>query len=392
MSIMNKLKIIVFLLLTGNYIQAQNVANYATIDKQTYNYFIEKDWKSVVSVGNRAITEGVDYYYLRYRIGVAFYELKQYRAAITHFEKALVFNEFDAVSKEYLYYAYLFSERYYDAEKLSATFNKPLKKQLNIKPSPLITTIITEGGIKLANYDSLKTLSFASIGIGHKLGDNGITAFHNLSTVNQTVYYGKISQNEYYLNVNIPLKNRLTIQPVVHLIDLTLNSTNKYVNSFHRTDFLAGVQVTKGFNLFDITLNASQSNLYNKSQTQIGVGINYYPLLNNQLVLSASGTFQKDSTTNSTLFQVGVKYRPTNKLELSAHYFSGNALNTNELNGYLVNNSYDVLKDRIGIMARFNATNHLTIYGLGQLENRTESYYKVAYKNTTVAVGLQWTF
>jgi tetratricopeptide (TPR) repeat protein len=380
------------ILLISNCLEAQSVANYPAIDKQTYYAFIEKDWATVIDVGQKALKEGIDYGYLRYRLGIAFYELKQYRFAIQHLEKAVELNEFDDLSKEYLYYAYLFSERFSDAEKLANTFSKALKKRINRTVSPLISTVLIDGGVKLSSFDSLKTMSFASFGIGHKIGEKGASAFHNLSTVNQQVYYGKISQNEYNLTVNIPLKNSLTIQPNVHLIDLNLVSSSPYVNSFHRTDFLVAAQISKGFDLFDLIVNASQSNLYNKSQTQLGVGINYFPLSNNQLVLSANGTFQKDSTISTFLYQIGVRYKATNQLELSANYYAGNALNTNELNGYLVNNSYDILKDRIGLKMRFFPTNHVIIYALGQLENRTESYYKVAYKNTTLAAGLQYVF
>jgi tetratricopeptide (TPR) repeat protein len=390
-SIMNKIKCVIFIWLIGSQLQAQNAADYEKIDKQTYDFFIEKDWQQVINVGRQAITEGVDYYNLRYRIGVAFYEQKQFRAAISHFEKALIFNEFDETSKEYLYYAYLSSERFSDAEKLAKTMRKDTQKRLKIKPAPLLSTLITEGGIKAPNFDSLKIMTFVGVGLGHRIGDVA-TAFHNFSNVSQTVYYGKITQKEYYLGVTIPLKNGLTIQPVVHLIDLNLASTSAYVSSFHRTDFLAAVQATKSLDLADVRVNASLSNFYNKQQIQFGVGLTYYPLLNNQLALVANGTFQKDSAATAFIVQVGARYRPTPKLELSAHYYSGGGLNPNEMNGFLVNNSYDVLANRIGVMARYATTNQLSVYALGQFENRTESYYQKVYQNVTLAAGLQWVF
>lgn len=388
---MKRLKLLIFTLLMACQMQAQNTADYVKIDKETYDALIKKDWKKVTTIGQAALTEGVDYYYLRYRIGVAFYEMKQYRAAIPHFEKALIFNDFDEVSKEYLYYSYLFSEQYYDAERVSKTFRKATKKKLNIQPPPFLTTATAELGTKLPTFDSLRAMTFTSIGIGHRIADVA-TAFHNFSTVNQTVYYGKVAQKQYYLGVTVPLKNGFSIQPVFHLIDLNLTSTSQYVSSFHRTDFLGAVQVSKHFTFFDASVNASQSNLYNKSQTQVGAGVTVYPQLNNQLALSANATWQKDSTVSTVLFQLAARYRPTAQWELSAHFYSGNALNVNEINGFLVNNSYDVLKNRLGAMARFYATKNLSVYALGQFENRTESYYQVNYQNMALGVGLQWLF
>ena len=274
---------------------------------------------------------------------------------------------------------------------MSNGFSKASKKRLNIKPPSFLTLATAELGTKIPNFDSLKGMTFTGIGVGHRLGDVA-TAFHNFSTVNQTVYYGKVAQKQYYLGVTIPLKNGFSIQPAFHLIDLNLTSTSAYVSSFHRTDFLGVVQVSKRFTFFDASINASQSNLYNKSQTQIGAGITVYPLFNNQLALSANATWQKDSTVSTVLFQLAARYRPTPQWELSGHLYSGNALNVNEINGYLVNNSYDVLKNRIAAMVRYYATKNLSVYALWQLENRTESYYKVNYKNVTLGVGLQWTF
>lgn len=388
---MKRFKLLIFTLLVACQLQAQKVADYVQIDKQTYDAFIKKDWKLVTAIGQAALTEGVDYYYLRYRIGVAFYERGQYRAAIPHLEKALIFNDFDEVSREYLYYSYLFSERFSEAERVSKTFNKAEKKRLNIHQPPFLTTAMVELGTKLPTFDSLRAMTFTSIGVGHRIGDVA-TAFHNFSTVNQTVYYGKVAQKQYYLGVTVPLKNGFSIQPVFHLIDLNLTSTSPYVSSFHRTDFLGAVQILKHFTLFDASINASQSNLYNESQTQVGVGVTVYPLRNNQLAMSSNATWQKDSTVSTVLFQLSARYRPTTQWELSAHFYSGNALNVNELNGFLVNNSYDVLRNRFGAMARFNATKNLSVYALGQFENRTESYYEVVYQNITLGIGLQYLF
>ena len=388
---MKRLKLLIFMLFVACQLQAQKAADYVQIDKQTYDAFIKKDWKQVTTIGQTAITEGVDYYFLRYRIGVAFYERGQYRSAIPHLEKALIFNGFDEVSREYLYYSYLFSERFSDAERVSKTFSKATKKRLKIYPPPFLTTATAELGTKLPSFDSLRAMTFTGIGVGHRIGDVA-TAFYNFSTVNQTVYYGKVAQKQYYLGVNVPLKNGFSIQPAFHLIDLNLTSTSPYVSSFHRTDFLGAVQVLKHFTMFDASVNASQSNLYNKYQTQVGAGITVYPQLNNQLALSANATWQKDSTVSTVLFQLSARYRPTPQWELSAHFYSGNALNVNELNGFLVNNSYDVLKNRFGAMVRFNATKNLSIYALGQFENRAESYYKVVYQNMTLGIGLQYLF
>jgi hypothetical protein len=74
--------------------------------------------KKLIETGKAAIQSEIDYYYLRMRVGIAYYEKKNYASASQHFEKALEFNSADVIAKEYLYYSYLFSGREIAARRL----------------------------------------------------------------------------------------------------------------------------------------------------------------------------------------------------------------------------------------------------------------------------------
>jgi len=110
-------------------VQGQAVMNFSSLDKQTYGLYLDKNWKDLVSLGKKGLDNGFDYFYLRMRIGIAYYELGNYRRAIPHFRKALVFNSKDQYANEYLYYSYLFSGRKADAINLSEKFTPKLKKK-----------------------------------------------------------------------------------------------------------------------------------------------------------------------------------------------------------------------------------------------------------------------
>ena len=120
-----------FILLTV--VQGQVVMNFTSLDQQTYELYLDKNWKDLVSLGKNGLDNGFDYFYLRMRIGIAYYELGNYHRAIPHFRKALVFNSKDLFANEYLYYSYLFSGRKADAINLSEKFTEKLKKKLGIK-------------------------------------------------------------------------------------------------------------------------------------------------------------------------------------------------------------------------------------------------------------------
>ena len=57
-------------------------------DIKTYQNFIDGDWDLLIQEGNQALKQGLDFYYLRYRLGVAYYMKKNYIKALKHFEQA----------------------------------------------------------------------------------------------------------------------------------------------------------------------------------------------------------------------------------------------------------------------------------------------------------------
>ena len=91
-------------------VHGQAVMNFTSLDKQTYELYLDKNWKDLISLGKNGLEKGFDYFYLRMRIGIAYYELANYHRAIPHFRKAQLFNSKDQFANEYLYYSYLFRD------------------------------------------------------------------------------------------------------------------------------------------------------------------------------------------------------------------------------------------------------------------------------------------
>ena len=55
-----------------------NSQSFIKIDSATYAQYLAGDWSTLVHEGKQAISQGVDYYYLRMRVGIAFYEMKNW--------------------------------------------------------------------------------------------------------------------------------------------------------------------------------------------------------------------------------------------------------------------------------------------------------------------------
>ncbi len=124
------LKILLLVLIFPGFLAAQQENYNATVDAKTYDYFIKSDWKNLRETGYSAINSGIDFYYLRLRMGISYYNAENYMSAIPHFEKALYFRNKDTLTLEYLYYSYLFSGLQSDANLTAEKFPVRLKEKV----------------------------------------------------------------------------------------------------------------------------------------------------------------------------------------------------------------------------------------------------------------------
>lgn len=76
---------IVFFVLAVNGVNAQDTLTSATVNQKTFQLFTDKNWTELIKFGNQAINKGYDYYYLQLRVGIAYYEKKNYALAEGYF-------------------------------------------------------------------------------------------------------------------------------------------------------------------------------------------------------------------------------------------------------------------------------------------------------------------
>ncbi|MEI7980247.1 MAG: hypothetical protein WCI71_01250 [Bacteroidota bacterium] len=127
---------------------AADKPDFTKTDQLTYRLYQEKKWDSLIIVGKQALRQHFDYYYLRVRMGIAFYERGQFITAINQFSSALEFNKTDPVALEYLYFCYINSNRTADAYSLVPSMSPEMKTHLKISP-PVIEEVHVEGGANL---------------------------------------------------------------------------------------------------------------------------------------------------------------------------------------------------------------------------------------------------
>jgi len=129
--------LLVFIICSPMLLIAQNKIDYQSIDSSTYILYINKDWKSLIQTSKLGLKNGIDYYYLRMRKGIASFESAKYLTSNSDFEKAVEFNRYDKIANEYLYYSLLRSGRLKRATKLASGFPPSWQNEWKTKNKPL---------------------------------------------------------------------------------------------------------------------------------------------------------------------------------------------------------------------------------------------------------------
>ena len=226
-------KYLVFILfIVGLPFMAVSGNDFKSVDETTYRLYEEKKWDSLIVVGKQALRDNIDYYFLRMRLGIAFYSKTKYIPAAEHFRKATVFNSQDPVAWEYLYSSYVLANR--NNEALAVVKMMPTGIQEKYKSNKKFVEMISfEGGPTFSSDNNKK---------------------NNLDIMSQPAPYGEqdLYGNNYYgqLGLLMNLSNRVNLKVAYNYLNFSktkyfqytqyeniLDSVSRYpwgyVNNYH---------------------------------------------------------------------------------------------------------------------------------------------------------------
>lgn len=136
---LNKIIYILIFSLIGTALYSQSTI--AQYDSTTYMQYRLANWKQLIKTGKEANKKGITFYYLSYRMGIAYYEQHNFAKAIPYFEKVLETNTLDPFVYNYLYYSYLETSQYRKAEALKKAVPAHLKVSFNTAKESTIQSI-----------------------------------------------------------------------------------------------------------------------------------------------------------------------------------------------------------------------------------------------------------
>jgi len=109
---------------------SQQSLSYAYVDSLTYSLYLSKEYKSLQKHGTKALKNNIDFYYLRMRLGISYYEQNNYERALKHFRAAREMNPADTIMREYLYFSLLYTLRKEEAKELADNFPESMKVRI----------------------------------------------------------------------------------------------------------------------------------------------------------------------------------------------------------------------------------------------------------------------
>ncbi|MDD3876814.1 MAG: hypothetical protein PHT69_09345 [Bacteroidales bacterium] len=441
---MQRLIFIFFLFFSSIQINyAQSLYNFTDVDSLTYRFYNEQKWDSLILFSKQAIENNIDYYYLRMRTGIAYYELKSFRKSAKQFEQALKFNSVDVVASEYLYFSYIFSGQNEKAVLLSNSFPLSLKEKLKLDKFKLIDEVYIEGGPTLGNNPYIERngpnnnqniilkedeltndVRYFSLGLRHRLTKR-ISIFHSASTIDIgktqifDVYDGQITndyrifQRQYYINAGIYLGKGFIITPAYHLINVNYdklefsfdNNDKLFLEqiNYNPNEHVFSLSLKKDIGNFDVTLNGSYAKLNNNIFTQEGITFTFFPKSNLNYYINLPFVFQQNSMRQNIIIDPMIGIRLNNKIWVEGNYTFGHLNNYVEKNAYIVYNINDNILSRKGLSLLFNINKNIQfslIYQHLKKENtrlivEKDKEPKIIntkyFINHTIIGGIKWT-
>ena len=430
----------------------QTVMNYTSLDKQTYELYLEKNWKDLVSLGKNGLDNGIDYFYLRMRIGIAYYELGNYRRAIPHFRKALVFNSKDQYANEYLYYSYLFSGHNADAINLSEKLTAKLKKKLEIgkvtglKGFSVYNTYSfntnqeklddfnfpadtsTNGWQNVMRNYNLLQLNFKHIvtpklRLSHGYGYLIKQRYHFFQDEGTSGLYPEetYKQIQIYVSGNLLVSHGFTAGLTLHYINLRplayyeTGSTggwqpgSTYAYTSPSNNFAGYFSLNKNLGLFSIGIGLGAANLNDNIQFQKDLNLSVFPLGNLNFYLVSKATHHSDflnldNPVNKWIFEQKIGIKIFNPVWIEFYGSFGEKSDFIDHNGTVIYNEFNPLTGNKGfnlIIAPEKTRTQLYLNYRNQTIRSSFNYYSDNTINTindtdsntqTITGGIKWNF
>ena len=420
---------------------SQEITNTQSIDQKTFELYENEKWKELIEVGKLAIKDNIDFYYLQYRMGIAYYGLKNYRKAIPYFEKVLEQQAQDKTAQEYLYYSYLFSGMEEDARVFANSFDSEMQGKLLLCDTDLIVNgvgfeykkyLFDDYSLSLNTNDTIeqrlrKDLDYFNLNLTHH-SKKKFTLYQSFSYLlgsnlvfnpeyDAYKFDESVRQFQYYLTGSWNLDKGSNLKVGFHYINTKLEALNpdsQMGNGNGRTNdlylyfqkinsFVGFVTFSKSISYFNLKASTSISNLGSSFQVLPLIGVDYLPFGNTNLILGSEIIYQTPPSDQDFdpgfVFKQKIGLRLFKSLWIEPFMQYGKVSNFVDNDASVVYNNPDILNGWYGANINLNLYKKgLTLYFIYQQYSNTNPYklngseHSIGYGSQTFLGGLRWNF
>lgn len=441
-----------FLIFTG--VKAQEKISFNRINTETYRFYMEQKWDSLILTGKEALRADVDYYYLRLRLGIACYSKSYYRSAARHFTAALEFNSGDPVSLEYLYYCRLYSGQTEQAQHVRKQFKGDLALKLPPQKGRFFDRLGAEyfylSGVKddlfedpteiypldvAGKQSTTRHFSNATISLVNSLAP-GVTLAHTYTFLSKSNHFfsndgetavylpdQQVVQNQYYFSPRFTTPSGYTFMPMIHILGIRFQAvydagqgfqggtSSLVVGTLTETDFVTGLGFKKNMGAVDLHLGGWYGALNGADQIQGRVGLTWFPLGNLNLYAGAFGNSQYELYSNGEsvirmIPEMLLGFGIAGKVWVDMHAAMGEMTNYLENNGMFVYNSIsEVIHKKVRFSLSFPVSDKGSLLYLGGIWSAFSSEFMpkedpgttiintpISYNAISIYGGISWKF
>jgi len=305
----------------------KNTIDYNAVENGTLKFYYSGKFDSLIILSKAALKNHLDYFYLRYRLGCAYFSRKMYRQAAAQFEKAQRFNSMDESTALYLYYSYIYCGNDGEALAISKNLSPESLNKKRIRGKIAILNVYTEGGYgftdqikKNSNIDLddtaniygesnlTRSVIYAHAGLKIKTG-NDMSIYQGYSFIDiskqknikrndvLTRFNYDIVQHEYYINSGIRACKTLMITPAFHFIYVSFREPHYQYDSLGGSvkrnlkeyyNYTGSLLFTKDVWLMKLGLGGTFSYMNDDYKAQAMASVDFFPLGNLNLYTHSS--------------------------------------------------------------------------------------------------------
>lgn len=330
------------------------------LEDSSYNLYLSSSHEQQIKLVKFAISQGMDYYYLRLRLGIAFLGIGDYKNAIHHLNKARKLNHSGTETIPYIRDCALALGM--------ENLDRYTKKKMDI-PVGFLKMIYAESGTKFSTFnDTVGHTYFGHYGMQFALGSK-FTSYQSYAFAYQNTLPLNVRQHQFYTHlaykpsVNWQINGNYSIL----LANIQLNNNDSVYNEYN---YIMGLSVLKHYKKFDISMNGGYSYLNEEEQFQAGIGLAYFVFGNDLLQLRMHLNAQYQDSVLSPIINPSVTVKLFKNCWLKGEYLYAQTNNFVEQDAFISNNNPDKTFDKSTLLLNYKLNYRNELFLVGQYERK----------------------